>query len=253
MLKTASSGTAVNLAAPGPIGGTTPSTGAFTSVTASSGSTVTGGLVADTVAVGKTLETTGAVLQAANTVDLPAISNNLYYSGGWKYARNSANAASFIASDTTNAININVAPANAGGAGAAAAPIVSFRFTATGDTLNVGGGALGYGTGSGGTVTQLTSKATAVTLNTPSGVITMNNAALLTATTVLFQVLNTRVLANDVIAISIGAFTGNGYSYNAWVFSVSAGSFYIALRNISAGSLSDAVTINYVILRCSTA
>jgi hypothetical protein len=45
---------------------------------------------------------------------------------------------------------------------------------------------IGYATGAGGTVTQATSKSTAVTLNTVTGAITMNNAALAAATIVSF-------------------------------------------------------------------
>lgn len=51
------------------------------------------------------------------------------------------------------------------------------RITEGGNILSLSGtGALGYGTGAGGTVTQLTSKGTAVTLNKPCGFIKIGRA-----------------------------------------------------------------------------
>ena len=64
---------------------------------------------------------------------------------------------------------------------------VTGAITSTG-TLSLTGASstLGYGTDAGGTVTQATSKSTAVTLNKPCGQITMNNAALAANTSVAF-------------------------------------------------------------------
>ncbi len=56
--------------------------------------------------------------------------------------------------------------------------------------LTSGTGGLGYGTGSGGTVIQLTSKSTSVTLNKPSGRITMHNEALAAGASVSFDINN---------------------------------------------------------------
>ena len=60
---------------------------------------------------------------------------------------------------------------------------------------------IGYATGAGGTVTQITSKATGVTLNTVCGTITMNGAALAADTTVSFVLTNSAIAANDVVVI----------------------------------------------------
>ena len=54
----------------------------------------------------------------------------------------------------------------------------------------------------GGTVTQATNKSTGVTLNTQSGQITMNNAALADAAEVSFTVTNDKIAATDVVAVS---------------------------------------------------
>lgn len=72
-----------------------------------------------------------------------------------------------------------------------------------GNTLHVGpNGGLGYGTGSGGTVTQATSRTTAVTLNKPSGDITLFTAAG-SATPATFRVSNTLAASTDVPTISV--------------------------------------------------
>ena len=72
-------------------------------------------------------------------------------------------------------------------------------YVGNGGTLHIDPtSSLGYGAGAGGTVTQATSKSTAVTLNKPTGKITMNNAALAANTTVQFN------LNNNLIATKIG-------------------------------------------------
>jgi hypothetical protein len=110
---------------------------------------------------------------------------------------------------------------------------------------------IGYASGAQGTVTQATSKATAVTLNKSAGRITMNNAALNTNTSVSFTVNNSIVSANDTIIVNISGGTATAATYNAWVDTMTSGSFIITLRNISGGSLSEAVIINFAIIHCT--
>ena len=120
-------------------------------------------------------------------------------------------------------------------------------------TLHVGpNGGLGYGTGSGGTVTQATSKGAAVTLNKPTGQITMNAASLAAGGTVIFAVNNSLCTQYDIPHVAIGA-TGPGTSYEAWVPYTAIGVFYVALKNISAGALAEAVLINFAIIKGATA
>jgi len=108
-------------------------------------------------------------------------------------------------------------------------------------------GGLGYGTGAGGTVTQATSKSTAVTLNKPTGQITMNNAALAAGARVVFQVINNFVTADDnVVATYVDDF---GAVYRVDVQTVWMGYFQIGLTNVTAGSLSQAVRINFAIIK----
>jgi hypothetical protein len=109
---------------------------------------------------------------------------------------------------------------------------------------------LGYTAAGQGTVTQATDKSTAVTLNKPAGRITMNNAALNTATNATFTLNNSFISANDTVILTISGGQATPGSYNVFANSLSAGSVSITLRNISGGSLSEAVVINYAIIHC---
>lgn len=111
--------------------------------------------------------------------------------------------------------------------------------------------AFGYTTGAGGTVTQLTSKATGVTLNTLSGRITTHNAALAAAAEVTFIVTNSQAAATDVPCVA-HASGGTAGAYDVFVSAVAAGSFRITISNMSAGSLSEALVINFVIIKGAT-
>lgn len=111
--------------------------------------------------------------------------------------------------------------------------------------------AFGYTTGAGGTVTQLTSKSTAVTLNKPSGQITMNNAALASNTTVAFTVTNSTVSANDSIIFTLVSGFTNAGNYLLYP-QTNAGSFIVLLRNISVGSLSEAIVFNFAVIKGAT-
>jgi hypothetical protein len=105
---------------------------------------------------------------------------------------------------------------------------------------------IGYATAAQGTVTQATDKSTAVTLNKSSGQITMNGAALASVTNVTFTLNNSLLSAKDVLILNVT--NGTSGAYNCWVSSMGAGSATITLRNISGGSLSEAVVINYAII-----
>lgn len=106
---------------------------------------------------------------------------------------------------------------------------------------------LGYTSDAQGTVTQATSKSTGVTLNKSAGQITTNNAALASATNVTFTLTNSFISANDVLILNVGSGATAG-AYNCWVSSLSAGAATITLRNISGGSLSEAVVINFALI-----
>jgi len=123
------------------------------------------------------------------------------------------------------------------------------RIDSSGNVLVVNPAGLGYGTGSGGTVTQATDKSTAVTLNKPTGQITMNNAALLPATSVFFDVNDSLVAATDNVLLTLSNFSALNYTIKCFV---AAGKFTVILKNETAGSLSEAVVFNFAIIKGAT-
>ena len=107
----------------------------------------------------------------------------------------------------------------------------------------------GYITGEGGTVAQATSKATAVTLNKKCGQITMNAAALAAATTVTFVLTNSTIAATDLLVLNhVSGGTAGSYLLNA---QCGAGSVSINVRNVTAGSLSEAIVIGFAVIKAS--
>lgn len=107
---------------------------------------------------------------------------------------------------------------------------------------------LGFTSAGQSSVTQATNKATGVTSTTASTQITMNGAALNTVTTVAFTFTNALIGANDHILVS-HASGGTAGSYNVWPTTVAAGSCVIQVRNISGGSLSEAIVLNVAIVK----
>jgi hypothetical protein len=109
----------------------------------------------------------------------------------------------------------------------------------------------GYITGEGGTVTQATSKATAVTLSKKCGQITMHNASLAADTTVSFTLTNTTIVATDLLVLNhVSGGTAGSYLLNA---QAAAGSASINVRNITAGSLGEAIVIGFAVVKAVTA
>ena len=109
---------------------------------------------------------------------------------------------------------------------------------------------IGYTAAAQGTVTQATDKSTAVTLNKPAGRITMNNASLTTATNATFTLNNSFISANDTVILTISGGQTTPGSYNVFANALAAGTVSITLRNISGGTLSEAIVINFAIIHC---
>lgn len=110
---------------------------------------------------------------------------------------------------------------------------------------------VGYvaGNGAGGTVTQITSKATGVALNALTGTIVTHNANLATLTPVAFIVTNTLVAAGDVVAVNVASGAANAQTYLVGVGAVGAGTFTVVLFNTSAGTLGEALTLNFAVVK----
>jgi hypothetical protein len=157
----------------------------------------------------------------------------------------SGSGAIILASPNTNNINTLTLPA-------ANATFLSSASAVVTSATN----GLGYGTGVGGTVTQLTSKSTGVTLNTLSGKITMNNATMNPSAAVSFVLSNSLIGINDTLSVSIcwdGVVDPSNYTVSAGIYQVAAGSAYITLVNRSGGTLSQAVQLNFNIIRGASA
>jgi hypothetical protein len=122
----------------------------------------------------------------------------------------------------------------------------SEMFTATSNNVaTVDTASIGFGTGSGGTVTQATNKSTGVTLNKPSGQITMNNAALAAGASVSFPLTNNKITTSDLLVVNA---TTNA-NYRVETAAVVAGGASIRVTNTTAGSLSDALLINFTVIK----
>lgn len=105
----------------------------------------------------------------------------------------------------------------------------------------------GYVVGEGGTVAQATDKSTGVTLSKKCGQITMNAAALAADTTVSFTLTNTEIVATDIIVLNhVSGGTAGSYLLNA---QAGSGSASINVRNITGGSLSEAIVIGFAIVK----
>jgi len=103
---------------------------------------------------------------------------------------------------------------------------------------------IGYNASAQGTVTQLTSKSTGVTLNKSAGQITMNNESLLGGATALFTLTNSTLSAKDVLIVNVGS-GGTSGAYWPYVANVTAGSAVIGVYNNTIGALGEAIVINY--------
>jgi hypothetical protein len=111
--------------------------------------------------------------------------------------------------------------------------------------------AIGFGPAGYGTVTQLTSKTQGVTLNAKCGVVTMHNAALTASSVVQFTMTNSAITGTDVVIANCGSGGGTAGSYTVSCVSVAAGSAIFRVTNTSAGSLSEALAINFAVIDTS--
>lgn len=110
---------------------------------------------------------------------------------------------------------------------------------------------IGYAAGSGGGVTQSTSKSTGVTLNKTNGQITTHNAALAAGATVSFFVTTSAVdgAGQDLFILNHrSGGTIGGYFFNA---QCGAGGFQLYITNNTAGSLSEALVILFAVVKGS--
>jgi hypothetical protein len=176
-----------------------------------------------------------------------AITANMTSAGGIGFAGGGANIYSFGANSSTTGgfsvqlvssdASVNITPFTlAAGTGAA-------TFTNSVRSTSATGG-IGYATGAGGAVTQLTSRTTGVTLNTVAGAITLFTAAG-SATWQSFTVTNSAVAATDTIIVNQRSGTD---LYMMHVTAVGAGSFRISFAT-TGGTTSEAPVFNFSVIK----
>jgi hypothetical protein len=108
---------------------------------------------------------------------------------------------------------------------------------------------IGYYGNAFGTVTQATSKTTAVTINKPSGVITTSDSQLNNNATVVFTV-NNNLVEEGYVATACTGDQGTAANYLAQAMKAASGSFKIRLTNLGADA-SEAVPINFFLTKLS--
>jgi len=223
VLGTPSSGTVTNLTGTasininGTVGATTPAAGAFTTLSAT-------GLVTASGA------TNGFVTDATNGLAL-------FSSDPANYNISRSATTVQIKSAGTTAISIG---------GITILGIASTGLAVTGTMTSTG--SLGYATGAGGAVTQITSRTTGVTLNKTSGAITLFSAAG-TTTAATFTVTNSTVAATDVIILNQKSGTD---LYDLMVTAVAAGSFNITFRT-TGGTTTETPVFNFAVIKAVAA
>lgn len=237
-----------------PIGASSPSTGAFTALSAS-------GLVSFT-----------------NQVSVTANSNTTYLGFGLSnvssgtaavtqaYISNASNGLSLAMTGTAYSGSfLTGAPAGTAayvytvfgqplvlGTNSTAAIILdsSQGTTFAGKAVSTGQGGIGYAIGAGGSVTQITSKSTGVPLNKITGDIVMQGAALAGGAFVSFVVTNSTVSGSDVPHVCVAS-GGTANAYHAFCSAVApgGGAFTITVQNITAGSLSETPLLKFMVLK----
>jgi len=121
--------------------------------------------------------------------------------------------------------------------------IVNSTILANGNSSKIG-----YDTGAGGSVTQgAGAKTNSVTLNRPTGIIVTDSAALAANTAVTFNLSNSVIEATDIVVVShISGGTLGSYNFAT---APATGNANIVIRNITAGSLSEALTLRFIVIK----
>jgi hypothetical protein len=146
-------------------------------------------------------------------------------------------------------VNTTAGPTNIFPVRVAHAHTELFRITSAGAALVVAtAGGLGYGTGSGGAVTQATSRTTGVTLDKANGAITLVSAAG-SVTYQSFTVTNSTVAATDTVIVS----QKSGTDLNMiFVTAVAAGSFRISFAT-TGGTTTEQPVFNFAVIKAVAA
>lgn len=108
---------------------------------------------------------------------------------------------------------------------------------------------IGFTTGNGGTVTQLTSRTTGVTLNAPSGQITLVSGSISGLSSQEFTLTNSYIAATDVVLVSFASGL-TAATYDVTVTATAAGSCKISVHNVNISATpTDTPVINFVVFK----
>lgn len=114
---------------------------------------------------------------------------------------------------------------------------------------------IGYSTGAGAAVTQITSRSTGVTVQGVSGRITTDTTSLAAEASATFVVTNASVAIGDVVVLSQRSGSNSGNTV-VEVVAVAAGSFSIMVQNnnVAAGTAeTGAIIINFAVIKAVSA
>ena len=210
--------------------------------------------------------TGGGVFSADNVSDVNANFTELYAGGGGQtftsptISGSVAGAATYATPTlTTPVISTGLTASGSatndfsGSTGAfktsSGANTLSGAVTATSSLLSSAAlGGVGYGTGAGGTITQITDRTTGVTINKCSGAITLVSAAG-SATPASFTVTNSAVAATDVVIVNQKSGTD---LYEIFVTAVGAGSFQITSFT-TGGTTTEQPVFNFAVIKAVAA
>jgi hypothetical protein len=115
---------------------------------------------------------------------------------------------------------------------------------------------LAYVLGTGGQITQLTSKSTAVATNVICGQITMAASSLAANTSVSFNLVNDNISVTDIVIVNAANVAGAAPTVNTYIVAcdaVLAGSCRIQVRNVSGSALAQALVLNFAIIKAVNA
>ena len=243
-----------------PIGASTPSSGAFTTLSATGNATL-GNASTDIHTInGVLIQSVGAGVGIITGGNL-TVSSPDGVEGGQVTIKNRANTAAAFVVDVDNVDqcrvftaqnNTNITIGQIGGATGGSVAIHTgsterVKIDSSGNVLVTSVAGLGYGTGAGGTVTQATSRTTGVTLNKPTGAITLVSAAGSTSWQ-SFTVTNSLVAATDVVCVVQKSGTDK---YMMHVTNVAAGSFQITFAT-TGGTTTEQPVFNFAVIKGST-
>lgn len=117
---------------------------------------------------------------------------------------------------------------------------------------------IGYATGAGATVTQITNRSTGVTINAVCGKIQTDTTSLAALASAEFTVTNTAVAIGDVVVVAQRSGSSNvagvAGTTDVLVVTVAAGSFILSVMNNSTTTAeTGAIIINFAVIKAVTA